>query len=504
MENTERDNPTAFRSSPKSVAMGVNGELRDPRAELVDQILASRTFAKSMRLSQFLEFVCRKALEGRTSEINEQQIGIHVFGRSSSYNPGDDSIVRTQARLLRQKLEEYFESESPDSATVVVIPKGGYVPTFLQRPNPASGVQVESPVRSSSPSIGGSAAATNNASRPVDLAGALSPLPASEIVLERRPEPQPERRPEPLASQGGPTQGGGWKTRIVRSVGWIVVAACLMGAGVLIGRLQRATQASTASSSLWNAIFLSDRPTVIVPSDDGLVLAEEYRHASVNLDEYLRESYVLPSGTAEQPSGKNPAAAPMTGEWLSSHQYTSTADLNVAIRLTRLPEATVSNTETRYARALRLDDLKNSNVILIGGIGANPWVGLFSNRLNFDVNYDWKSAQGYVLNKQPHAGEQSRYLESYGNGITTSYGVLALLPGISGQGNALLFEGSGMAGTEAATDFPFNQEEFANFLKQLGKDPQGRIPYFEVLLETRSVGGNAPQAQVLAWRKLQP
>jgi hypothetical protein len=492
MENTERDNPTVFRSRPLSMATGVHGAPMDPRSALVDQILASRTFAKSMRLSQFLEFVCRKTLEGRTSEINEQQIGVHVFGRSSSYNPGDDSIVRTQARLLRQKLEEYFENESPDAATVVVIPKGGYVPIFLRNPNLATAnLQVEAPEGSSSISTGSSPAPPSEGSRPADLAASLPPLHT------------PERNLEPVAKGREPALPG-WKERVGWSVVWILVATCLIGAGVFLGRLQRTVQASMPSSLLWNAIFLSDRPTVIVPSDDGLVLAEEYRHAGVNLDEYLRESYILPSGAVEQTSTGNPAAAPITGAWLSSHQYTSTADLNLAIRLTRLPEAAVSNTETRYARSLRLDDLKNSNVILIGGVGANPWVGLFSNRLNFDVNYDWKSAQGYVFNKQPHAGEQNRYVESYGNGITTSYGVLALVPGISGQGNALLFEGSGMAGTEAATDFPFNQEEFAKFLKQLGKDSQGRIPFFEVLLETRSVGGNAPQAQVLAWRRIQP
>jgi hypothetical protein len=495
MENTERDNPTISRSRPLSFGSREDGAPKDPRSALVDQILASRTFAKSMRLCQFLEFVCRKTIEGRTSEINEQQIGVHVFGRSSSYNPGDDSIVRTQARLLRQKLEEYFENENPDAATVVVIPKGGYVPIFLQKPNLAkAGLQIDGPESSSTVSAAGSPASANDALRSMPADGASSAVAAQGNILEHRPEPSAVRR-EPVH--------GGSKSRVGRGAALIASAMCLVSAGVLLGRWQRTVRVSTPSSSLWNAVFLSDRPTVIVPSDDGLVLAEEYRHAGVNLDEYLRESYVVPSGAAEQPSASNPAAAPMTGAWLSSHQYTSTADLNLAIRLTRLPEAAVSNTETRYARSVRLDDLKDSNVILIGGIGANPWVGLFSNRLNFDVNYDWRSAQGYVINKQPRPGEQNRYLESYGNGITTSYGVLALLPGISGQGNALLFEGSGMAGTEAATDFPFNEEEFADFLRQLGKDSQGRIPYFEVLLETRSVGGNAPQAQVLAWRRIE-
>jgi hypothetical protein len=38
--------------------------------------------------------------------INEQQIGIRVCERSPTYVASDDSIVRTQARPVRQRLEE--------------------------------------------------------------------------------------------------------------------------------------------------------------------------------------------------------------------------------------------------------------------------------------------------------------------------------------------------------------------------------------------------------------
>src|SRR5882762_2916175 len=124
---------------------------REQRVALLQQILGSRTFAKSTRLSQFLEFVCLRDIEGRSQEINEQQIGIHVFGRSPSYNPADDSVVRTQARLLRHRLEEYFEHECPASPLVITMPKGGYVPLFELRETtkhkPAISVAEESPTQ---------------------------------------------------------------------------------------------------------------------------------------------------------------------------------------------------------------------------------------------------------------------------------------------------------------------------------------------------------------------
>jgi len=432
--------------------------IEDERAAVVRQVLASRTFAKSVRLAQFLEFVCRKAIEGRAEEINEQQIGIHVFGRSAAYSATDDSIVRTQARLLRQRLEEYFEHECPACPMVVIIPKGGYVPVFERRPS---------------------------AMLPAALAVAEAP-PAVSVPVAGHAESA-----APMAAK-----------RPLRALLWAALALLVIVAAVIFSLMNR--HAVHPAPTLWAGIFGSGRPVVIVPSDDGLVLFEELQHAGVNLDDYLSGSYVH-QAPAQVPglSSTQLASRATPAGWLSSHQYTSTADLSLALRLDRLPEARTAAVSTRYARVLHLDDLKNNNVILIGGVGANPWVELFSHELNFDVNYDWKHAQGYVLNKKPQPGEQPAYRETPGENSPISYGVLAYLPGITGEGSTLLFDGSGMAGTEAAADFPFSGNRFASFLKQLGPGPGGSIPFFEVLLETRSLGGNAPEARIIGWRRVQ-
>jgi len=78
--------------------------------ELVDRILGSDLFHKSGRLSAFLKFVCEQHWKGHADTINEQKIGTVVFQRAPDYHVGDDSIVRSQARFLRQRLEEYPES----------------------------------------------------------------------------------------------------------------------------------------------------------------------------------------------------------------------------------------------------------------------------------------------------------------------------------------------------------------------------------------------------------
>ncbi len=437
----------------KSLPTGTLGfDEKDPRWRLVQDILASRTFSKSVRLSNFLNYICRRTLEGRTQEINEQQIGTHVFSRSPSYNANDDSIVRTQARLLRLKLEEYFEHERPGAPFVLRIPKGGYVPVFEER-----SVTTETSEASVQPN-----------------STEISSPPIAEL-----------KAPDASSRHYG-------SLRI-----WIALLLLLVGLSIDIAfRMAPSTPSAGASHILWSRIFNKGQATVVVPSDDALVLFQESTKARVFLDAYLSGSYLE----------KVPATAgtvPLTANWLNSHQYTSMADLSIATKLLRLPEALSGRTEIRYARDLRIDDLKNKNAILIGGIGANPWVELFESQLNFDVNYDWKSDEGYVINRSPRQGEQKTYREISADGRRHNYGVLAFLPGIEGRGNVLLIQGSGMAGTESAADFPFNDETFGDFLKKIGAKADN-LPHFEVLLETASIGGNAPQAQIVTYRLLTP
>ena len=82
-------------------------------------------------------YVCRCALENRIDEISEQRIGERVFERGAGYNPNEDNIVRSQARLLRRKLDDYFASRGEQEPVILRIPKGGYAPEFVERQAPA-------------------------------------------------------------------------------------------------------------------------------------------------------------------------------------------------------------------------------------------------------------------------------------------------------------------------------------------------------------------------------
>jgi hypothetical protein len=110
----------------------------EPRWELAQRIVASRSFGKSALLSQFLLYVCEREITGRRHEISEYQIGVHVFGRRAGYNPGEDNIVRNYARQLRQRLNSYFHEEGKDEELEISIPRGTYVPVFAPNHRPDS------------------------------------------------------------------------------------------------------------------------------------------------------------------------------------------------------------------------------------------------------------------------------------------------------------------------------------------------------------------------------
>jgi hypothetical protein len=103
----------------------------DLRWELIQRIVESPHLIGSARLRDFLLHVTACAIRQTPEDASEQQIGIQVFQRSPGFNSSEDSIVRSQARLLRLKLAAYFNAEGAAEPLVIEIPKGHYIPVFL-------------------------------------------------------------------------------------------------------------------------------------------------------------------------------------------------------------------------------------------------------------------------------------------------------------------------------------------------------------------------------------
>jgi Tol biopolymer transport system component len=99
----------------------------------LDRILGSASFADAGRASGFLRFVVERKLEGHDAAIKESVIAIEVLGRAPSFDSKSDPIVRVEAGRLRDRLSSYYEAEGGEDPVLISLPKGRYVPEFLER-----------------------------------------------------------------------------------------------------------------------------------------------------------------------------------------------------------------------------------------------------------------------------------------------------------------------------------------------------------------------------------
>jgi len=96
----------------------------------VARVLASEEFGNSKRMRRFLSYIVEHSLAGETGGVKEYNIALAVFDREPSFDPATDTIVRVEARRLRQRLAAYYHGPGRADPVVVEIPKGGYLPVF--------------------------------------------------------------------------------------------------------------------------------------------------------------------------------------------------------------------------------------------------------------------------------------------------------------------------------------------------------------------------------------
>lgn len=429
----------------------------DPRWRLVLRMTSSRSLGRSELLSNFLLFVCDRFLDGREDEINEQQIGIHVFGRSAGFNTAEDNIVRSYARLLRRRIQDYFEQEGQDEPLRLEIPRGGYLPLFTE----------------------------------------LATAP------ETQPEDEEEYFEEPVE-----LQESSWMSRHRGVLLAVVFTALLLGAlGFwLLPRYAREQSSAQLHHRFWSLLFEPGRDTFIVPADSGLVLLQSFAHEPITLENFADGSYRQMPRVRQN---LNDLAAPLSKDQLDKlaykvqqfgdRRYTSLADLEMTARLARLPEVKPDRMLIRFARDLRLDDLRSSNAILIGSIDANPWDSLFQKQLNFQFVHDPGSGSTSIVNRHPHVGERARYAAIPDDPEQHTYGVIAFVPNLEGSGHVLLIQGLNMASTEAAGAILLDAEEMDPLLRaSFSRD--GAAQSFEILFETDAIRASASRPHILGTR----
>ena len=415
---------------------------------LLERIVNSRHFAKSALLSGFLRYICQQQLAGLGGELTEQRIGVAVFGRPAGYDCGSDNIVRNYARQLRHRLDDYYRWEGRQESVVLQVPRGAYRPVF--------GEAVTDPLLSA---------------RPVTSAiGDIPSMPTAKVERET-----------------SPTRSTRWMVIALAAIATTVLAAVCV---LLAVRPRTASSGISPMHSLWSAVFRPDRDTIIVTADSGFGTLQDVLGHRLSLADYtsLRLGNLPLRGID-----------PYIATDLASQRYTSMIDLESAVALSHLPEVVPNRLAIRFARDLRMEDLKDSNIILLGSAYTDPWTELFEKNLNFELQGDVTRHTWKIVNRHPMPGEPALYQGERDGASHRTYARIAWVPNIDHSGHVLMLGGLDMAGTQAAVQSLLHGNALTGMWQRSRTctSPDGS---FEVLLGTTSIGSSAGVIRVLAER----
>lgn len=414
----------------------------DPRWQLVERILNTGPFQKSINLHTLLSYLAKYSILGRVDVLTERQIGVAVFGKPAGYSPAEDSAVRVHVRQLRLRLHEYFDQEGRHEILRVDIPKGSYVLEFQ----------------------GG------------------------------EPEAQPE--PVPTSESSTEIRKAARKIALREVLFWGAIAAAI----VCAFGWYRAARKAVPTPVPWplNAVIQPDRQTRIVVSDSSTML-RQLGTQEITLDEYLRPGFRESMFPPHLDAGFSRLLT-----YISDSQLTSFADLTVYSSLKKIAGPLDTQLVLTSARDLDRRDLERGNYVFVGSPTSNPWVLLFANQLNFQEVEDGIGGKMYFLNKKPLPGEQKIYqgLAQTGAG-GQDYATISLLPGGMGQGNVLILQGLRQEGTEALGELLANPDDRAQLERALANhgDPQNS-PYFEALIRAEAVAGAPVSIQIVTVRTI--
>jgi hypothetical protein len=455
---TQKADARNARSEAKSPA----GFEADPRWLCVLRLTNTESFARASRLSSFLLYIVERFLQGRIDEITEQQIGVHVFGRPTSYNPGDDNIVRQTARQLRQRLALHYQEEGRGETIQVVVPRGGYVPQFqyaAEQAAPAESVVPE-------PQTEG--------------------IQVGRVQVEQDADRKPEVQAVALATPAASRQTLG--ARALLGLGLLLGVALTLLVMAARGRL---LHPRAETDRIWDVLFKPNQRTIVVPGDAGINMYGNLARNQVDVSEYASGAYL------SKPDAQTPTGA--TWAPFATRRYTTLSDLKFVSTLLQLPNVDRSRMEIRFARELSFQDLQDSNVILIGSPNYDPWIQLFNKNENFAMAYDGAQNSISVLNRKPLASEQASYKWSATDPQRIGYAIISLTDNLESTGKALLVQGTSMGGVDAATDFLFHSGQMDPVVRD-AMSKTGKLSNFEVLLQTTMYFGGSTKAKVIAER----
>ena len=433
------------------------------RAHL-QRIIESPAFRGSRRSQEFLQFIVEHALDRHFDELKERTLGVALFGRSPSYDTGDDAIVRVTACDVRKRLTQFYAEFGFDSEFRVELPPGSYIPEFK------------------------------------NMAAALSSHPGKiETAVETVKIPPASAAEAPAKSPVPETVHG-------RRIIWLP-AAILAGLAILTGvfwwNQRRVVSANISPSHVlpWSGLIQASRQTHVIFCDPELVTLQRLLNSTVSLSDYANQRY------SPAPAEIKPEVRHIMEAVSFRGANVAAVDAAMALQIDNLiVPSTKRSMEMHTARSMRLGDFKTEDsFVLFGSPRSNPWVELFQDQLDFGFEFDGVRRAEFIRNKRPQNGEAATYVptaEGWGTG--QAYAIIALVGNPGQTGRVLLLAGSNAEATEAAGKLATNLDALSKALRARGIDPNGPPRPFEILLRVSTMAGSPNTSEVIACHILKP
>jgi hypothetical protein len=437
------------------------------------EIIEGAVFKGSHRSSQFLQYIVDQAIAGNFESLKERVIGVELFARSTSYDTGEDAIVRVTASDVRKRLLQHYGKYGASSAYRISLPLGSYIPEITRDHhfNHAGVVGLIDTRNETSAKRDDSAAGQRDSTllpnqEPVTISLPVSPL------------------------EGTRTSSRGWRQWL--SVGFVVVALNLALWGIFWIRSSR-FELSPTSILPWSAIFRSPHFTYLIISDPNITEVQDLTGHQISVSDYANRNYI-PDRSALTPEISRICQIILAGD------NASAIDTPIAVQIATLARAVSGKFGVHSARDIKLADLKtDDNFVLLGSPRSNPWFSLFNDQLDFRFVFDKDSRQEIIRNFQPRPNELPLYVPTALGGATgQSFAIVALVQNMDQNGQVLLLAGANAEGTEAAANLVTNLPRISTTLQKCGISASGRLQHFELLLRLSTMAGSPNEVDVVA------
>jgi hypothetical protein len=432
----------------------------------LQEILEGPDFKGSPRSGQFLRHIVEEAIAGHFDSLKERVIGVEVFGRSPSYDTGEDAIVRVTASDVRKRLLQHYGRSGAHSVYRINLLSGSYVPR-ITREQPNNLDFISSPVQSSK----------SRPTQPGDRYQSPSegtPISVAEVPAIRSSKSLPRR----LVATS------------------LAVAAGLIAAFSLWSLLHHASN-RFAFAFPWSMLFNSQRSIQLVTSDPNIAEIQGFTGGQISLSDYANHNYI-PHPELLTPEQNRFCHIILRGD------KASIVDTPIAVSIAELAQTRSKQLNVRASRSIQLYDLQtDDNFVLLGSPRSNPWSNILNDHLDFRFDYDKALGQEVIRNVRPHPGEQASYVATAPGWATgQSFAIIAFLQNPDHGGQALILAGENGEGTEAAGKLVTDQERLDEALRKCDISPRGPPHHLEMLLRVNTLAGSSSHVEPLACHTL--